>query len=101
MRSKWFTVLALAVAVGLASAVSPYVSSSPDGLEKVATDQAFLEQGKAHAVQEESPLPDYAFPGIGDPRVATGRAGFVGTLVVFGVGYGIAAVARGGRLRAA
>jgi PDGLE domain len=101
MRIKWFTVLALAVAVGLASAVSPYASSSPDGLEKVAADQAFLEQGKAHAVQDESPLPDYAFPGVGDPRVATGLAGFVGTLVVFGVGYGIAAVARGGRLRAA
>jgi hypothetical protein len=101
MRIRWFTVLALAVAVGLATAVSPYASSSPDGLEKVAADNAFLEQGKPHAAQEDSPLPDYAFPGIDDPRVATGLAGFVGTLVVFGLGYGIAAVARGGRLRAA
>ena len=52
-------------------------------------------------VQERSPVPDYAFPGVDDPRVATGLAGFVGTLVVFGLGYGIAAVARGARLRAA
>ena len=98
---RWFTILALAVAVGLAAAASPYASSSPDGLEKVAADQAFLARGEQHAVQERSPAPDYAFPGIDDPRVATGLAGFVGTPVVFGVGYGVATVARSGGLRSA
>ena len=93
---KLFTILALALAVGLATAVSPYASSSPDGLEKVAGDKGFLEQGKLQAVQDDSPVPDYAFPGVDDARVATGLAGFVGTLVVFGVGYGIALVARRG-----
>ena len=96
---RWFTILGLAVAVGLATAASPYASSSPDGLDKVAAEKAFLERGELHAVQEESPVPDYAFPGVDDPRVATGLAGFVGTLVVFGLGYGIAA--RTGRPRAA
>jgi hypothetical protein len=85
-----FTILALAVAVGLAAAASPYASSSPDGLEKVAGDRAFLDR----AVQKDSPAPDYAFPGVDDSRVATGLAGFAGTLVVFGFGFGIAAVAR-------
>jgi PDGLE domain len=84
---KLFTILALAVAVGLATGVSPYASSSPDGLEKVAEDKAFLDQGTLHSVQEDSPVPDYAFPGVDDPRVATGLAGFAGTLLVFGVGY--------------
>jgi hypothetical protein len=87
---RLFTILALALAVGLAAAVSPYASSSPDGLEKVAGDEAFLDQ----AVQKDSPAPDYAFPGVGDARVATGLAGFAGTLVVFGFGYGIAVLAR-------
>ena len=91
---KLFTILALAVAVGLATAVSPYASSSPDGLEKVAGDKAFLDQGRLHSVQEDSPVPDYAFPGVDDPRVATGLAGFVGTLLVFGLGYGLVVVAR-------
>jgi hypothetical protein len=91
---KLFTILALALAVGLATAASPYASSSPDGLERVAEDKAFLEQGRLHAVQEESPVPDYAFPGVEDARVATGLAGFAGTLLVFGAGYGIAALAR-------
>jgi hypothetical protein len=93
-----FTVLAVAVAVGLATAVSPYASSSPDGLEKVAGDKAFLEEGRPAAIQQASPAPDYAFPGVGDARVATGLAGFVGTLGVFAFGYGIAAVSRGRRL---
>ena len=91
---KLFTILALAVAIGLATAASPFASSSPDGLEKVATDKAFIEQGTLHAVQEDSPVPDYAFPGVDDPRVATGLAGFAGTLMVFGLGYGAARLAR-------
>jgi len=97
---RLFTIVALGVAVGLATAVSPYASSSPDGLERVATDQGFLEQGRVHAVQEEAPVPDYAFPGVDDPRLATGLAGFAGTLGVFAIGFGIATVTRGGRLRA-
>jgi hypothetical protein len=83
---KRFTVLALAVAIGLATAGSPYASSAPDGLEKVAADHAFVERGTAQA----APVADYAMPGIGDPRLATGLAGLLGTLVVFGVGYAIA-----------
>jgi hypothetical protein len=91
---KRFTILALAVAIGLATAASPYASSSPDGLEKVAADEAFLDRGTPHPVQEESPVPDYAFPGVDDPRVATGLAGFAGTLLVFGLGYGLVLVTR-------
>ena len=85
---KLFAILALAVAVGLATAVSPYASSSPDGLEKVAGDTAFLDRGEA---QETSVLSDYAVPGIGDERLATGLAGFAGTLLVFGAGLAVAA----------
>jgi hypothetical protein len=87
---KLFVVLGLALAVGLATAVSPYASSSPDGLEKVATDKGFVEQGTLHALQNDSPIPDYAFPGIENERVATGVAGFVGTLGVFAIGFGAA-----------
>ena len=91
---KLFTILALAVAIGLATAVSPYASSSPDGLEKVAGDKAFLDQGRLHSVQERSPVPDYAVPGIDDARLATGLAGFGGTLLVFGLGYGLVVATR-------
>jgi hypothetical protein len=85
-----FVALALAVAVGLATAASPFASSQPDGLERVATDHGFVDAGTLHRAQDASPIPDYAFPGIGDPAVATGLAGFAGTLGVFAVGFGIA-----------
>jgi hypothetical protein len=91
---RFFVVVAVAVAVGLATAVSPFASSSPDGLEKVAADKGFAGQARLDAVQADAPVPDYAFPGIGDPRVATGVAGFVGTVGVFAVGYGLAFVLR-------
>jgi PDGLE domain len=89
-----FIILALAVAIGLATAVSPFASSSPDGLERVATDQSFIEDGRLASLQEDSPVPDYAFPGVADERVATGLAGFTGTLIVFGLAYGAAGLAR-------
>ena len=85
-----FVALALAVAVGLATAVSPYASSHPDGLEKAAGEKGFLDSGELHSIQDDPPIPDYAFPGIGNARVATGVAGFAGTLGVFVVGFGIA-----------
>jgi hypothetical protein len=94
LTTRVFTVLALAVAVGLATAVSPFASSKPDGLEKVAETKAFLGEGKLAPIQEDSPAPDYAFPGVEDERLATGLAGFVGTLVVFALGYGLAFVLR-------
>jgi hypothetical protein len=94
MSKRLFTILALALAVGLATAVSPFASAHPDGLEKVAEEKQFLDEGKLAAIQEDSPIPDYAFPGVENERVATGLAGFVGTLGVFALGYGLAFVLR-------
>jgi hypothetical protein len=86
-----FTILALALAIGLGTALSPFASSSPDGLEKVAERKAFVDEGHTH---DTSLLAEYAIPGVRDSRVATGLAGFAGTIGVFLIGYGIAAVVR-------
>jgi PDGLE domain len=94
VSTRIFVALALAVAVGPATAVSPFASSSPDGLEKVAEKKDFLHDGRLHSVQNDSPIPDYAFPGIDNARVATGVAGFVGVLAVFALGYALAFVLR-------
>ena len=91
---KLFVVVALALAVGLAFGASPYASGSPDGLEKVAESKGFLQSGMPHRIQERSPIPDYAFPGIDDPRLATGLAGFVGTLGVAALAVGIGGLVR-------
>ena len=89
-----FTLAALAVAVVLGVALSPFASSSPDGLEKVAADRGFLDQGRVATVQEAAPAPDYAFPGVHDPRLATALAGLAGTVGVFALGGGLMLVVR-------
>ena len=75
IRLRPFAGLALVVAVALATFASPWASSSPDGLEKVAETKGFLDDGRLHGLQESSPVPDYAFPGVHDPRLATALAG--------------------------
>ena len=89
-----FVAIALALAIGLATAVSPFASHNPDGLEKVAEQKQFLDEGKLHSLQDDSPIPGYAFPEVENERVATGLAGFVGTLGVFAIGWGLARLVR-------
>ena len=83
---RLFIAVGLALAVGLAFFVSPYASSSPDGLNRVAADKGFGGAAETRA----SPIPGYAFPGVEDERLAKGLAGFAGTLGVFALGFGVA-----------
>ena len=77
-----FLGLALVVALLLAIFVSPWASSSPDGLEKKAEDKGFLEKAEeTEPVWTRSPIPDYAVPGIENERVATGLSGLLGVLI--------------------
>jgi hypothetical protein len=94
MTIRRFSILAAALAVALAVAVSPFASSSPDGLERVAADRAFVDHGRLAAVQERAPAPGYALPGIGEARVATGVAGLAGTLAVLALGALVARTRR-------
>jgi hypothetical protein len=87
---KWFTILALALAIGLATAASPFASASPDGLERVAGDKGFAPRAETR----DGPLGDYSLAGIEDARLATGLAGFAGTLLVFALAGGVAMVVR-------
>ena len=82
---RLFTILALALAVGLATAASPFASSSPDGLERVAEDKAFIEQAKDPGYEV---LPDYTIPGVDNEAVSTILAGIVGVLVVAALTFG-------------
>jgi hypothetical protein len=89
MKRKWWIVgLLIALAVTL---ISPLASAWPDGLERVAEDKGFIEDAQ-NAPYEV--IPDYVFPGIGNEAVATILAGIVGTLVVFGLAYGLGALLR-------
>jgi len=86
-------VFLLIVSAALAVLVSPHASRSPDGLERVAEDNAFAEQG---SVLVDSPIPDYSVPGIANSVLSTSAAGLLGVVVVFLgtllIGRGLAAV---------
>jgi hypothetical protein len=87
-RYWWMIGLLLALGVAL---LSPLASPHPDGLERVAENEGFLDQA------EDAPfeiIPDYTFPGIENEAVATIVAGVVGTAFLFGLGYGLAWVLR-------
>jgi cobalt/nickel transport protein len=92
-----FVLIALVVSILLAFFVSPHASTSPDGLEKVASDKGFLERGERSSERMKSPFPDYVVPGVRNERLATGLAGLIGTLLAFGAGFGIGKLARRSR----
>jgi len=73
--------LLIALIVGVF--LSPFASPSPDGLERVAEDKGFIER----AVESGLPaiIPDYAFPGIENEKLATSLAGLIGVIMTFGM----------------
>jgi hypothetical protein len=85
MNKKWW-LIALILCLALAT-LSPLASSAPDGLEKVAGDKGFV------GLAQESPfevVAGYLFPGIENQALATILAGWLGTLGLFGIAYGLA-----------
>ncbi len=88
-----FTILALAVAVGLA------LRGGPVRVHALRTASPRCRRtGRSPTTptrcSDDSPIPAYEFPGIENDRLAKGVAGFVGTLGVFVVGYGSALMLR-------
>lgn len=84
-KGLWIGGLAIAIVLAI---LSPLASTHPDGLEWVAEQHGFIEATR------EAPyklIPDYVFPGISNEAVATIVAGILGTLIVFGVTYLVAA----------
>ena len=67
--------------------LSPLASSYPDGLERVAEEYGFIKHAQAALFKL---IPDYTMPGISNPALATIAAGVLGTIIVFGVTYGVA-----------
>ncbi len=93
--AQWGQILVggLAIALAVAVFVSPFASENPDGLEFVGQKLGFLSD-RARPSPIPVPIPEYELrlPGIEHVKLATALAGLVGTLVVFGVGWGMARI---------
>ena len=72
-------VVGYVIAVGV-TLLAPLASGSPDGLERVAEDQGFLESALDAPY---SIVADYSVPGIDNEAVATILAGLIGVTVVY------------------
>ena len=85
MRNRWW--LAGYLVALLLALLSPLASSAPDGLERVAEDQGFVDRAR------EAPcalIRDYLFPGLHNEALATILAGVVGVTITFALAYGLA-----------
>lgn len=79
------------IGVGLAIALlvacfSPLADPNPDGLERVAEDQGFIDIAQAPGYEI---FPDYSVPFIDDAALTTIVSGIIGVLVVGGVAYAV------------
>jgi len=94
MKSWRYYVALVAVGLGIALGVallSPLASSDPDGLERVAEDEEFLDEAKDAPYEV---IPDYLFPGVENESVATILSGVLGVLIVAALTFGIAFLLR-------
>ncbi len=79
---RWWWVAGVGVAALVVIILAPLASPDPDGLERVATDQGFIDR----ATNFFSGLfSDYGIPGIGDPRLSTILSGLLGVAIVLGI----------------
>jgi len=92
-RNWWVAGLLLALAVAV---LSPLASPHPDGLERVAEDQGFIDRAQDPPFRV---IADYLFPGIQDERLATILAGLLGTVIVFALVFGLSWLIRRRRSR--
>ncbi|HEX9091567.1 MAG TPA: energy-coupling factor ABC transporter permease [Anaerolineales bacterium] len=80
----WIAGLILALILAVAS---PLASKHPDGLMSVARQYGFLSSAQNPLYKL---IPHYLFPGIENRALATILAAVLGTLIVFGVTFGVA-----------
>ena len=92
MDSSKLIISGMVLALGISFFLSPWASSWPDGLERVAENLGFIKKAElpGTTVWEKSPLPEYKVPGVHSERWATGLAGLLGTLAMLAIAWGLA-----------
>ena len=82
MIRRYWWVAGLVLAAATVIVLAPLASDAPDGLERVAIDAGFAEQGTEAAFEV---LPDYSVPLLGDGPLSLIAAGLIGVALIFGL----------------
>jgi len=92
-KNHIFVLSGLALALGIAALLSPFASKDPDGLDRVSQDLKFAEKAIAEPATKQLPFfqifEEYSIKAVPNEKVSTALAGITGTLVVFGLAWGI------------
>lgn len=86
-KKRWFVFGAVTLAA--AGVLSYFASPHPDGLERVAEDNGFLD--RAETPGWTAWIPDYELPGVESPWLKVGLAGVIGAALLFAALYGLGA----------
>lgn len=89
IRSWVVPVVSIFLVAGL---LSLFASAWPDGLEKVAEDTGFIDLAEQVRISVPTPFADYTLNG--NEGIGTSIAGIIGSIVCFGVAWGIAQVVK-------
>ena len=96
-KNHIFVLSGLALALSIAAFVSPFASKDPDGLDRVSQDLKFEEKAIEEPPTKQLPFShifeEYSLKAVPNEKVSTALAGITGTLVVFGLAWGIGKIA--------
>lgn len=79
---RWWWAIGIAIAAVVVIVLAPLASSDPDGLERVAEDQGFLERAQNFF---SGLLGGYSIPGVDNEWLSTVLAGLLGVLIVVAI----------------
>lgn len=83
-----FVITGIIAALVIAVFISPFASSYPDGLEKVAENLGFIEKAQSTVSEDIFLIPDYTFGAVNSPLWQGALAGLFGVLIVLAI-FGI------------
>jgi cobalt/nickel transport protein len=88
-----FVLVGLAIALSIAAFLSPIASQDPDGLDRVAEDLKFNDKAIEQPITKDLPtaqiFDEYSLKAVSDEKLSTGIAGVMGTLLAFGLTWGL------------
>jgi cobalt/nickel transport protein len=87
-KTTTFVIVGIIAALVIAVFISPFASSHPDGLEKVAENFGFLEKAQNAISDKVFLIPGYTFVAVDNPLWQGALAGLFGVLIVLAI-FGI------------
>jgi cobalt/nickel transport protein len=83
-----FVTVGIIAALVIAVFISPFASSFPDGLEKIAENFGFIEKAQNAISDNVFLIPDYTFSAVDNPLWQGALAGLFGVLIILAI-FGI------------